>query len=256
MSENSSGNPTPEASKSPKTPKAPPSSAAGEPEASGEKKTNKKTTPREIPGNFPYTTSHGVLKQILSKVIEAERPAKFSGDFLSTVLGFTGGSAAVVPPILKRTGFLSPDATPTDQYNKFKSEGGRSAAALDALKAGYGEIFKRNEYAHKLSEEQLKDLLVSITGLNKTDGVLRAIAGTFLAIKSFIDPSKLNDVQGKEVPAEEQPSQSGSNNISAASVASSPAVGLVYNINIVLPSTDDTTILNAIFKSLRENLLR
>ena len=127
--------------------------------ASGLKK-EAKTPPRDIPGNFPYTTSHGVFKQVLQAMIDAERPAKFSRDFLNTVLGFTGGSAAVVPPILKRTGFLSADATPTELYSRFKSEGGRSQAALEALKNGFGEIFKKNEYAYKLSEDGVKDLLV------------------------------------------------------------------------------------------------
>jgi len=34
------------------------------------------------------------------------------------------------------------------------------------------------------------------------------------------------------------------------------AVRLAYNINIVLPETSDLAVLNAIFKSIRENLLR
>ncbi|MDP9572991.1 UNVERIFIED_ORG: hypothetical protein J2W66_003484 [Agrobacterium larrymoorei] len=36
--------------------------------------------------------------------------------------------------------------------------------------------------------------------------------------------------------------------------ASKP-VGLVYNINIVLPETSDLKVLNAIFRSIKENLL-
>lgn len=36
---------------------------------------------------------------------------------------------------------------------------------------------------------------------------------------------------------------------------SSKSVGLVYNINIVLPETSDLKVLNAIFRSVKENLL-
>lgn len=220
-------------------------------------KVEKKTPPREIAGNFPYTTSHGVLKQILQKMIEAERPTKFSGDFLNTVLGFSGGSAAVVPPILKRTGFLSADATPTDQYNRFKSEGGRSQAAFDALKNGFGELFKRNEYAHKLSDDGLRDLLVTITGLNKNDPVIRAISGTFQTIKSFIEISKLSDSPKQSQPlAEVVDDESQDTNGGHNRQSSDQRIGLTYNINLVLPSTDDPNVLNAIFKSLKENLLR
>lgn len=216
-----------------------------------------KSPPRDIPGNFPYTTSHGVFRQVLQAMIDAERPAKFSGDFLNTVLGFTGGSAAVVPPILKRTGFLSADATPTELYSRFKSEGGRSQAALDALRNGFGEIFKKNEYAHKLPEDGVKDLLVAITGLNKNDPVIRAISGTFGTIKSFIDPSKLSETSkttssGSDTDKDfSSESGSGSEGLNVNS-----KLGLSYSINIVIPNTDDPNVLNAIFKSLKENLLK
>ncbi len=216
-----------------------------------------KSTPREIPGNFPYTTSHGVLKQILQKIVEAERPSKFSGDFLNTVLGFSGGSAAVVPPILKRTGFLSADATPTDQYNRFKSDGGRSQAALDALRTGFSELFRRNEYAHKFSEEELKDQLVAITGLNKSDSIIRAIAGTFLTFKSFFDPAKLPTPTKSHMRTDENSVEDNAHGVGAGGDERyGGKIGLAYNINIVIPNTDDPNVLNAIFKSLRENLLR
>jgi hypothetical protein len=61
---------------------------------------------RDIPGNLTYTTSPGVLKKALDGIITAERPDKFSGDFVATVLNVTGGSARAVSPILKRMGFL------------------------------------------------------------------------------------------------------------------------------------------------------
>ncbi len=217
----------------------------------------KKSPPREIPGNFPYTTSPGVFSKILQKIIEAERPSKFSGDFLNTVLGFSGGSALVVPPILKRTGFLNADTTPTELYNQFKSEGGRSQAAFEALKIGYSELFKRNEYAHKLEDAGLRDLLVTITGLNKGDPVIRAIAGTFSAFKYYIDPAKLSiGVKKANEPQVEDNAEEEAGFESSSQKSKNNSLGLIYNINLVIPNTDDPNVLNAIFRSLRENLLR
>jgi hypothetical protein len=43
---------------------------------------------REIPGNLPYTTSFGVLKKALDGIINAERPDKFSGDFMDRRVQF------------------------------------------------------------------------------------------------------------------------------------------------------------------------
>ena len=144
---------------------------------------------RSIPGNFSYTTTPGKLKIALEKIIEAERPDVFNKNFLETYLTVSGGSAAPIPNILKRVGFISGEGRPTDLYARFHTEGGRAEAALEGLKAGFGELFKKNTFAHSAPEEKIKDLLVEITGLKKTDTVLSLIYGTFDAFRSFV-PAK------------------------------------------------------------------
>ena len=212
----------------------------------------KKSEQREIRGNLPYTTAHGVLKSVLDGIITAERPEKFSGDYLGTVLKVTGGSARAVPPILKRMGFLTSDGTPTDLYSKFKSDSGRSGAALEGLRKAFAELFRRNEFIHKADADKVRDLIVEVTGLNKNDVVVRAIAGTFQAIRGFVDTSKVseedhdkpNRQESQAEPEEALPSDG------------ARAIGLNYNINVVLPETTNVQVFNAIFKSLKENLLR
>ena len=54
---------------------------------------------REIKGGLPYSTSPGTFKKALDGIIVAERPDRFSGDFMSTVLKVSGGSARPVPPM-------------------------------------------------------------------------------------------------------------------------------------------------------------
>ena len=46
---------------------------------------------REIPGNLPYITSPGTLRNILKKVIELAKPDKFNYDFLENVVKLSGG---------------------------------------------------------------------------------------------------------------------------------------------------------------------
>lgn len=206
--------------------------------------------PRVIPGNFSYTPSHGRLRDALNGIIKAERPDKVSGDFVETVLGVSGGSGRAIPPILKRIGFLSSDGTPTELYAKFQSDNGRSQAALEGLRAGFGELFKRNTYAHKLSEPEVRDLLVEITGLKKDNKTLGAILGTFEAIRGFVR----DDGKAPTPPAESK--QADKSDGGDRGGYTSPALGLSYQINIVLPETADISVFNAIFRSLRENLLR
>lgn len=205
---------------------------------------------RSIPGNFSYTTTPGKLKTALEKIIEAERPDVFNKNFVETYLTVSGGSAAPIPNILKRVGFISGEGRPTDLYARFQTEGGRAEAALKGLKAGFGELFKKNTFAHSASEEKIKDLLVEITGLKKTDTVLNQIYGTFEAFRSFV-PAKFVSSSQSSDPAkndEQEPPPAGN--------GSGPMnLGLSYHINIVLPETKDVAVFNAIFQSLKQNLL-
>lgn len=210
---------------------------------------------REIPGNLPYTTTPGKFKEILDAVIMAERPPKFSGDFMESVLGFSGGSARSIPPILKRMGYLTSDGTPTDLYAKFKSDSARSGAALQGLKAAFSEIFRKNEYAHRANEGSVKDIIVEITGLNKSDAVVRAIYGTFDALRSYVNANEVlpKGDEGRNEDVDESEEKDTSRRTGGAGPKS---LGLTYNINIVLPETTNVQVFNAIFESVKRNLLR
>jgi len=218
-----------------------------------EKGDGEKEVRREIPGNLPYTTSPGTLKKILEKVITAERPTKVSYDFLDTTLGFSGGSAKQALSIMRRLGLVGADGSPTETYAKFKTESGRPAAALAALRSGFPEIFKRNEYAHRANEQKLSDIVVEITGLTKTDGVARSIIATFLAVQSFLKDAEILDDKPKSREVDENEEDD------TKKTKSNPRLdklGIAYNINVILPETSNVDVFNAIFKSLKENLLQ
>lgn len=212
---------------------------------------------RKIPGNLPYLTSSGTLKKVLDRVIDASRPDKFNGDFLENVLKLKGGSARATVPILKRMGFVSSDGKPTELYAKFRTQSGRGPAALQGLRSGFSEIFKRSEYAHSVEDSKLRDIIVEITGLKSSDPVAIAIKGTFNVMKSYI-PANMDIATPEEESSGDDESGSDTsrgNAIVTSSNNGSKALALAYNINIVLPETSDLRVLNAIFKSIKENLL-
>lgn len=219
-----------------------------------EPKIDKAPAKREIKGGIPYSTSPGVLKRALELIIPAERPDKFGTNYLATILKLTGGAARAVPPFLKKMQFIGSDGTPTILYSKFKTDGGRSQAAYDGLKNAFGELFKRNEYIHKADEATVKDVMVEITGLKKTDPIIRLMYSSFEAVRGFIsgDVSSSHSVEKQENENEVDGQETSSNN----NQNTTPNLGLSYQINIVLPETDNIAVFNAIFKSLRDNLLR
>lgn len=195
---------------------------------------------------LPYIGAVGNITKVLNKIIEAQTPERFTQDFLGTKLGMTGGSATPLIPFLKRTGFLNPDGTPTALYSRFRNDGERGAAAAEALKKGYARLFQSNEYANALSDDDLKGLVVQVTGLDKSTSTFKAIVGSFKALKEFADFNAPTAENEEEQPGEET-GQPGGRLLGG--------VNLGYTINLHLPPTSDVAVFNAIFKSLREHLL-
>jgi len=211
-----------------------------------------KTERREIKGGIPYSTSPGVFKKALELIIPAERPDKFGANYMETILKLTGGSARTVPPLLKKMQFLGADGAPTLLYSRFKTDGGRSQAAYEGLKHAFSELFRRNEYVHKADEGSVKDTIVEITGLKKSDPIVRLMYLTFDALRGFIQGDVSQGV-GEEPPS---PPAEDNKSFSRKEGSGIGALGVSYNINLILPETENIAVFNAIFKSLNENLLK
>jgi len=204
--------------------------------------------------NPPFMNAYGLISKILPKIKEAKTPDSFTQDFLKTVLGFNTGSANAFIPLAKRLGLLNSDATPTELYKKFRNQKVSKEAMAQAIKIGYSDLFSANEYAYKLSNKELEGLIKQITGLDKSTTTLPSICKTFQALKEFADFEKgaegLNEEEGK-IKSENKKDET-----SLPTQEEDVRLNLSYSINLVLPKTEDISVFNAIFKSLKENLLR
>ncbi len=202
---------------------------------------------------LPYINSTGTLPKILNKIIEASVPESFNADFLGTKLGFPGGNQRTFISWAKKCGFLNTDGTPTQLYKNFRNPDTRGAAMANALKIGYNELFTRNAYAQDLSVKDLTQLISEITGSPHDNGTVKLITRTFSNAKEYADfeakstHSEISTVKQKEIKSETK-------HVSEIP-KDSFKLGLNYTINLVLPKTDDPAIFDAIFKSLKENLL-
>lgn len=215
---------------------------------------SEKATRRKIPGGLPYTSSAGVLRRVLSKIPTSEKPSIFTSDFLGTVLNATGGAARPIIPILKSTGMLNQNGSPTELYSQFQTESGRPNAALQALRNGYAEIFKRNTYAHKADEAALTDVIVQVTGLPGSDQIVRYILATFQSFQELAKGAREGQVD--EVAAENRTGGDDSDGAGERGPdVRSGKLNLAYNINVVLPETTNVEVYNAIFRSIKGNLL-
>jgi hypothetical protein len=210
----------------------------------------------------PYMNSTGLIPRIFAKIAEAQKPERFTTDFLTNVIGHGSGSARPVIPLLKRLGFLQSDGAPTQIYARFRNRSERSSAMLEALKSGYAELYARSEYAHLLAKEKLRDLVVEVTGLERDSSVVDAIVGTFQALKTVGEISEATKIGGSHVPESATapipyapPTEPARGELDVRRSNQEVGMNLSYTINLNLPPTADPEVFNAIFKALKEHLL-
>lgn len=170
-------------------------------------------------------------------------------------MGATGGAARPIIPILKATGLLNQSGTPTELYSQFQTDAGRPVAALQALRSGFGEIFRRNQYAHRADETTLLDVIVAITGLPKKEGIVRNILATFQVFQETAKLAREEAVSSSQVTDTAQSDEAHARVEEKIGIRGNNGLQLAYNINVVLPETTNVEFYNAIFRSLKANLL-
>lgn len=205
----------------------------------------------------PYMQAYGNITKALQKIKSASTPDRFTQDFLATKLGLKGGSAKPVLPFLKRTGFLSSDGSPTSLYRRFRNPAASGAAAAEALRTGFAALYEINEYAHAASDEELKGIVVQATGLEEASSTVRAIVKSFRAVQAFADFDAVADAgDGDGDDGDDAGGGDGGGAGGGGGGGADRSINLGYTINLQLPATSDIAVFNAIFKSLREHILR
>ena len=203
--------------------------------------------------NPPYMHAYGNISKGLKKIQEAATPPRFTQDFLETKLAMKGGSARPLIPFLKRTGFIGSDGVPTELYKRFRNPSEQGRAAAEALRNGYSALYEVNEYIHDASEKDLKGVVVQVTGLDAGAAVVKSVIGAFKSLKEFAtfdgEDQERSDVEPPVGQADEPQGKD--------LTRSTPTkLGLSYTINLNLPPTSDIAVFDAIFKSLKEHLLK
>lgn len=206
---------------------------------------------------LPYVTATGNIEKALKGIKAAATPEAVSQDFVKTILGIKGGSGNQMTAYLKKIGFATADGTPTDFYKKFRNLTTEGWAAAQALKTGYAPLYVRNEYLHKLSDDDLKGLVVEETGAEQDSNAVPLIIACIKQLKKFAkwDAAPVEDKPEKLI-TETLPSSTLSHNPTASRTQERLGLNLGYTINLNLPATSDPAVFNAIFRALKEHLLK
>jgi len=197
--------------------------------------------------DYPYMISNNKIALIISGIQSAAKPQKFTLDVLKN-LGFSSTNDRAIVQVLKKLGFLTDDSVPTTYYDQLRDKASSKSIMATRIRDLYSELFAINTNIQNESETNIKGAISRVTGKDET-GVNR-IFNTFKSLCTIADFEYKSTPEHKEEKKEETnkvAQQPNSNPIKSADFH--------YNIQIHLPATTDISVYNAIFKSLKENLM-
>lgn len=211
---------------------------------------------------LPYLSAPGNIPKALEGIKKAATPPKVSQDFVKEKLKIPGGSGSQMTTFLKRIGFANSDGTPTERYKRFRGSDSEGAIA-DAIREAYAPLFEQNEYLHEATDDAIKETIIHVTG-HAADSL--AASRIFSSLKQLMAHADF-DSQGNEASSEIDTHKSEETSHSQANLyhdypqipLAQPSQGKLnigYTINLNLPETSDIEVFNAIFKSIKEHLLR
>jgi hypothetical protein len=202
-----------------------------------------------------YLLSTKNLSPILNKIIDGVAPPKFNLEHLKSI-SFASSTDRGIIPLLKDLGFLSADGAPLPRYHNYRDRSRSKAVMAEALREAYEDVFHIREVPTDGDRSAVEGLFKSKH--NSTDKVAQLQAMTFYALLKLADmkapatahivPESVRRDADSEVPKPED-----------APLPEPPSsrlsTELHYTIQVHLPATKDIEVFNAIFRSLRENLL-
>jgi len=195
----------------------------------------------------PYVDAYGKIEEVFRKIKEAAVPPKVTNDFLYTKLGLKSTSYRAMIPLLKKMGFIDEANVPTAAYRVYREEKKSKIIMAQQVRNAYKDLFAANEYAYKLKREDIISKLNTVLGTPVDDKTTPKVAATFLALCNLAEFESKEMVE-MEVPLVKEEKETLGQFL--------PKLGISYTINLNLPATTDIEVFNAIFKALKENLLK
>lgn len=207
--------------------------------------------------NLPYSTSAGTLEKVLEKIKTPPPPERFTQDFVSTKLQMKGGAAKMCIPFLKKMGLVATDGTPTELYSEYRNPAKSRHTLGKCFRKLYARLYEMNEYVHDATDADVLGLIVECTGAEHDSATTKYTVVTFNMLRKHSDFEEVTTEVFDEVKEEGAPNIPISFNYPPEGhIPASKSLNLSYTINLNLPPTKDIEVFNAIFKSLKEHIIK
>lgn len=201
-----------------------------------------------------YFTQAKNVKDIFDALINAQAPEKFTQKFLYD-LGFTGVNDRPFIQVIKALGFLDESGAPKQRYYDYLDEENSKTVLAQGIREAYSDLFAVNQKAYEMTASQVKSKLKSLLQGKKSDAVLTKMGTTFTTLCTLADFTSIPKTLEKKKSAQEPVKKEEKIDIEKVVKDTNGEISLKYSINIELPTTRDQLVYDAIFKSIKENLL-
>lgn len=205
-----------------------------------------------------YLTSTKNFEGIMNSILGARAPERFTNKFLED-LGYKSSNDRLITGVLKALGLLTDAGEPTQRYYDFLDQSQSKKIIAIGIQEAYEDLFNLNKEAQKLSQEEVKNKLRTLTQGQKGDKVIESMARTFRVLCDYADWTDVAaNKQPDATPMQPNlgvPEETHSSDVKSNSSSHAAQLGLHYNIQIHLPETTNMAVYDAIFQSLKKHLL-
>ena len=203
--------------------------------------------------SYTYMVANGKISQILDKLRKAAEPSKFTHAFLKQ-LGFASTNDRAIVPLLRRLEFLNDDSSPTEKYKDLRDTTRFRYVLGEQIRELYSDLYAINTKMHEANEDEIKGAISRVTGKDET-----SVNRFYATYKTLTDIAEFEEPVPEEKPTvEPKKEEKKENPPKSEHKIQMPVIGspdFHYNIQIHLPATTDISVYNAIFKSIKENLM-
>ncbi len=206
--------------------------------------------------SLPYVSSPGNIVKALNGIKAAAVPDRVSQDFVKTILKIPGGSGDQMTSFLKKLGLTNPDGSPNEVYRKFRNPASSGSAIASAIRSAYGPLYLRNEFMHELNDTDLLGLVVEETGEAHDSNPVKLTVSCIKHLKQFANFNSKPEQELSAIIRADEPLREKTDPAQEHHSSKAFGLNLGYTINLNLPATADPNVFDAIFRSLKEHLLR
>lgn len=200
-----------------------------------------------VPSAYLMSTKNTAA--ILDAMQRAAVPETFSYEFLKQ-LGFASSGDRPTIPVLKAITFLDQSGSPTALYRKYKDKALAGGALAEGLRFAYSDVFAVDTEANTKSVSQLSGIFGRLS--DKGESVTSKMATTFkflCALADFGFATADVSTDRAETELEHSTEQTAQEHFATVGLS------MRHDIHIHLPVSTDVAVYDAIFRSIKANLL-